>query len=427
MAQQQCSSSNIHKRRKQLCHSISEALASKSWSDAASLLLDLSQDPSTTTKLGSLQRWVRDADGARFEDEPMSLSLLWLLCRVSSQRCAQRRPSSVTLRETVVWEPTARETSEDDSHESALLEMLRSSVKIVHREKAALRQPPNHFDLKIWGSFEPLPFLDSSPQKEPCRVDFPAVKGVFVVKDVLSRKECRRLLVAAETLGFERDLPLSLDEKLEAQRLPSAGAFGCLGSDSEDDDEEEKKEGDEPVPGISLQSRACVWCVDDSLNEALFERCAKHLPQTWSDCSDAKGKAVGEGTLAGLNRRYRFYRYDPGGTYRPHVDGAWPASGLEKKKYVYDAYGDRLSKLTCLIYLNDDFNGGNTAFYTAADDESLRVDGVQPRAGSVLFFPHGCASGSLLHEGSTVTEGSKFVIRTEVLYKWERRTEKTLS
>jgi hypothetical protein len=42
---------------------------------------------------------------------------------------------------------------------------------------------------------------------------------------------------------------------------------------------------------------------------------------------------------------------------------------------------------------------------------------VVPTAGSALVFPHGDAAGSLLHEGSGVTRGAKFVIRTEVLYR----------
>ena len=39
-----------------------------------------------------------------------------------------------------------------------------------------------------------------------------------------------------------------------------------------------------------------------------------------------------------------------GAVYRPHIDGAWPGSGLDKDgKYVFDAFGDRWSKLTFLV------------------------------------------------------------------------------
>ena len=103
--------------------------------------------------------------------------------------------------------------------------------------------------------------------------------------------------------------------------------------------------------------------------------------------------------------------------YRPHIDGSWPGSGLDpiSGRYVHDLYGDRRSRLTFLIYLNDGFEGGCTTFYTPSSAGGLRARGVQPRAGSVLCFPQG-NSASLLHEGSAVTRGTKDVIRTDVLY-----------
>ena len=39
-----------------------------------------------------------------------------------------------------------------------------------------------------------------------------------------------------------------------------------------------------------------------------------------------------EGNLVGLNCRLRCYRYDAGNVYRPHVDGAWPGSGVKEGK-----------------------------------------------------------------------------------------------
>ena len=40
-----------------------------------------------------------------------------------------------------------------------------------------------------------------------------------------------------------------------------------------------------------------------------------------------------EGELSGMNRRFRIYKYDQGNVYRPHIDGAWPGSGV-----IDDAY-----------------------------------------------------------------------------------------
>ena len=69
------------------------------------------------------------------------------------------------------------------------------------------------------------------------------------------------------------------------------------------------------------------------------------------------------------------------------------------------------------MYLNEDFEGGTTTFYTpAATIGKLEAHSVSPRVGSVLLFPHGGSVGSLVHEGRAVTRGAKYVLRTDVLY-----------
>jgi len=100
------------------------------------------------------------------------------------------------------------------------------------------------------------------------------------------------------------------------------------------------------------------------------------------------------------------------------VDGAWAGSGVDAEgKYVYDAFGDRWSRYTFLIYLNENFEGGGTTFYVpGAEVGHLEARAVSPRMGCALLFPHGGSQGSLVHEGSAPSEGVKYVIRTDVLY-----------
>lgn len=84
-----------------------------------------------------------------------------------------------------------------------------------------------------------------------------------------------------------------------------------------------------------------VWLVDDSVQGPLYSRCQSMLPPE-----------LGDGELAGINARWRLYRYGQDAVYRPHVDGAWPGSGLGSDgKLEYDAFGDRWSRLTFLLYL----------------------------------------------------------------------------
>ena len=62
------------------------------------------------------------------------------------------------------------------------------------------------------------------------------------------------------------------------------------------------------------------------------------------------------------------------------------------------------SLYTALVYLNDDFEGGQTRFY---EHDTL----VRPTQGMALFFVH-----NQLHEGCEVVSGRKYVLRTDVMF-----------
>lgn len=87
---------------------------------------------------------------------------------------------------------------------------------------------------------------------------------------------------------------------------------------------------------------------------------------------------------------------------------------------MYDSDPKLYSRLTLLIYLNDEFSGGYTTFFTPSIQGGLDAWPVRPVQGGAMIFPHGATEGSLLHEGSGVVEGAKYVIRTEVLYEVDR-------
>jgi len=94
--------------------------------------------------------------------------------------------------------------------------------------------------------------------------------------------------------------------------------------------------------------------------------------------------------LTGINKRFRCYKYLEENVYRPHVDGAWPGSGIVDGEYVYNAYLNQLSRLTFIVYLNENFEGGATTFFAPGKEFGcVETIGVRPRVGSVLCFPHG--------------------------------------
>lgn len=147
----------------------------------------------------------------------------------------------------------------------------------------------------------------------------------------------------------------------------------------------------------------------------------------------------------GLNRRWRVYRYEPGGIdhFAPHIDAGFPPSGLneDETELVWDCSDQEeeiVSRLTILFYLNDDFDGGRTNFFEPVGQQRRSstsgetsapslLASVRPVAGSCLVFPQGVGEDAVeyarehwpLHEGSPVAIGSaqpKYVIRSDVLF-----------
>ena len=131
---------------------------------------------------------------------------------------------------------------------------------------------------------------------------------------------------------------------------------------------------------------------DPLLTQDLFRRAEPFLPVV----------IEGHG-LVGFNERWRFYRYRPGQTFKPHRDGSY----LRPKSWEE-------SQMTFMIYLNDGMTGGETRFF--ADMEQVVQQrpylSVQPKEGMALVFLH-----PIWHEGAVVHSGQKYVLRTDVMYK----------
>ncbi|MCA6067166.1 2OG-Fe(II) oxygenase [Chryseobacterium sp. RG1] len=130
--------------------------------------------------------------------------------------------------------------------------------------------------------------------------------------------------------------------------------------------------------GIRNNERLMIF--DENMAEDLFQRAKDLLPEE-----------AGIYNLSGFNEMFRVYKYLPGQLFRMHRDGS----------YVRNE--DEVSFYTFLIYLNDDFEGGETEF------ENLFT--ITPKKGSALVFYH-----PLRHEGKTLISGLKYVLRTDVMY-----------
>lgn len=110
------------------------------------------------------------------------------------------------------------------------------------------------------------------------------------------------------------------------------------------------------------------------------------------------------GSPLGLNPKFRFYRYSPGQRFKPHKDGK-----------VKSDDGSQ-SLFTVLFYLNQGFHGGQTTLLLdgpSSVQPASRVS-ITPRCGDALIF---CQS--LWHEGAVVTEGEKYVLRSDLMFNAE--------
>lgn len=74
---------------------------------------------------------------------------------------------------------------------------------------------------------------------------------------------------------------------------------------------------------------------------------------------------------------------------------------------------------TLLLYLNDDFEGGETTIYAANGDLAYTV---QPKIGKVFAFYH-----FQRHAGLMIKSGSKLIVRTEIMFALEEEEEKESS
>jgi prolyl 4-hydroxylase len=146
-----------------------------------------------------------------------------------------------------------------------------------------------------------------------------------------------------------------------------------------------------PVLDTRVRNNERVIFDDAALAADLFARTRACLPAS-----------LDGGTLVGYNERFRGYRYRNRQRFAPHFDGAYYRAAT--------AEGREGSQITALFYLNEGFVGGETKLL---DYEVV----IAPRKGSVLFFEH-----AMLHEGCAVTDGTKWVLRSDAMY-WFANTE----
>ncbi|OGX81058.1 2OG-Fe(II) oxygenase [Hymenobacter coccineus] len=157
--------------------------------------------------------------------------------------------------------------------------------------------------------------------------------NIFTVEDFMTRPECLENIVLSEKIGYE------------LAKVNTAG-------------------GSRVRTDIRNNSRA--FHASEDLAQALWQKAQPFVPAQ-----------LGHSQALGLNELFRFYRYQRGHQFRGHFDESYVRNAVEASYFTF------------MVYLNDNFQGGDTTF------RGLRI---RPRQGMALIFLH-----SLFHEGSEVT------------------------
>ena len=177
---------------------------------------------------------------------------------------------------------------------------------------------------------------------------------------ILSKRECRELIDRLERSGFE------------VQHSGNDGSIIRTRSVFED-----PNLADQLWSRLSQSVRELVDLYDNEFNP-----------------EPAVHRRLTDFRAVGCNEMLRCYKYRVGEQFRRHEDFAheW-----NKWKRTF---------LTVLIYLNDDFEGGETEF-----DEAI----ITPSTGIAAMFPH-----ELMHAGCPVKTGTKYTLRSDIIFACER-------
>ncbi|MGR8922045.1 MAG: oxidoreductase [Gammaproteobacteria bacterium] len=212
------------------------------------------------------------------------------------------------------------------------------------------------------------------------RRDVPGVPGAFHLLNLLDGDECARLVALTERLGYLPDAAVSLPRSIR-------------------------------------HNDNLTWVADDRTLDCLWQRAARAL--------DGFVDAVSGKRALGLNGRLRFYRYGPGDYFAPHTDGAWPGSRVVDGELVTNAFPDRFSQYSLVLFLSTGFVGGATAFYLDRGDptqparsgrDAVEVAVTTP-LGAALCFPHGLHPRHCLHSSTPIEQGTKYIVRTDILFE----------
>ncbi len=192
--------------------------------------------------------------------------------------------------------------------------------------------------------------------------DFPD-RNLYVIDRVLTAGECKQIIQVAESRGA-----------LERHTSPNSPEYAFRDHH---------------------RARFCSPGIADVLwRETVLERVF--------ETRIGRGTRI-RGRAVGLNPELKLYRYSGAESFGKHIDGSEVVRGVDGGEIGRTEY-------TVLFYLSSTV-GGDTVFY---DDLGRQIASIVPEQGRVVLHRHGDLC--LDHEALPVAEGTKYVLRTDVVY-----------
>lgn len=195
--------------------------------------------------------------------------------------------------------------------------------------------------------------------------------NIWTIENFLSEEECQNLIFFSENKSYQ-EATVSL------------------------------KSGAKMMKNIRNNER--VIYEDTQLAQKYWQKLKDFCPKNSSEI--VKEEAQGYNTdyeAVGLNPTFRFYKYESNQRFKKHIDGRVK---LEKEGQKQE------SRITFMIYLSDDFEGGQTVFDYKNERNELEVIEIQSKIGTALCFVH-----EIKHEGKPVPEGTKYVLRSDIMFQ----------
>ena len=220
-------------------------------------------------------------------------------------------------------------------------------------------------------------------------------KGIISVNNFLSQQQCSVIINSANKKGWNNS-------------SPSGGGHGRTGNED---------------------ARTNSFCVlfDEKLAEDIWNGIKKILPDDLEFLGqNAYFNSVTQGKEwkpAFIYDKMRIYKYDPNEVFPEHIDYKVKRNlKVKGKEYVQQSF------LSILVYLNEDFTGGETGYWPDhngihcrflrnVEKQSCKKDHqviITPEIGKLVIQDQ-----NILHEGLPTSKGTKYLLRTDIIHQRE--------